>query len=250
LTRTCETVYIVSGPLFLPRRREGTHSGSGSGNPASRAQWAMGYELIGQSPTDLVAVPTHFFKIVLAERRGDGGQQQQQQRRLVAAFVLPNAPIPPEMPLSNFLVPLDNLERVAGLRFFAQAISESHREMLDARVPLLRGSNANPHVAGLLTAGPSSNGDKGGGRGRGGAGGLRVQLDAPEHLCDVLACQLPPENFWQKQLPNAIGDGQQQQQQRGGRGRRGKGAGRAEDDGSGSPQEDAPPPVTKSSSWW
>lgn len=40
--------------------------------------------------------------MVLAERKGDG-------RRLVAAFVVPNAAIPPEMPLSNFLVPLGTL---------------------------------------------------------------------------------------------------------------------------------------------
>lgn len=91
LTRPCESVYIVSGPLFLPRRKEGSR------NP--KAAWAMGYDMIGESPTGLVAVPTHFFKLVLAERKGDG-------RRLVAAFVLPNAAIPPEMPLSNFLVPL------------------------------------------------------------------------------------------------------------------------------------------------
>ncbi len=243
LNKACDDVYIVSGPLFLPRRREG--ASSSSSHPASKAAWVMGYELIGENPTALVSVPTHFYKVILAERKGDG-------RPLVAAFVFPNAAIPPEMPLSNFLVPLDNLERVAGLRFFAQAVSEAHRELLDARVPVLRGSNANPHVAGLLTAaGPSS--DKGSGKGHGGGGGgLRLQLDGPEHLCAALACQLPAENFWEKGLPKPLPDGQQQKGHRGGK--RGRGGGRALDDGSGgggSPQEDAPPPVTKSSSsWW
>ena len=48
-------MYIVSGPLFLPRRKEGSR------NP--RAAWVMGYELIGENPTGLVAVPTHFYKV-------------------------------------------------------------------------------------------------------------------------------------------------------------------------------------------
>lgn len=179
---------------------------------------------------------THAQQVVLAERKGDG-------RRLVAAFVLPNAAIPPEMPLSNFLVPLDNLERVAGLRFFAQAVSETHREVLDARVPLLRGSNPNPHVAGLLTDGGGKRGNGGGGGG-GVKGGLRLQLDAPEHLCDVLACQLPAENFWEKNVPK-LGDGG-----KGNRGRRRGGGGEAVDDGSGGSQDAPPPPVAKSGSWW
>lgn len=55
LTKACESVFIVSGPLFLPRRKEGSR------NP--RAAWVMGYDLIGENPTGLVAVPTHFYKV-------------------------------------------------------------------------------------------------------------------------------------------------------------------------------------------
>ena len=148
---------------------------------------------------------------------------------------------------------------MAGLRFFPQALSEAHRDVLDARVPLLRGSNHNPHVAGLLTDGappsPTKGGNNGGGGG-GGGGGLRLQLDAPEHLCDVLSCQLPAENFWQKGLPDGSSSHPPPKGGRG-RGRRG-GGGRAAavDDGSGGSQDapapppPPPPPVAKSSSWW
>lgn len=48
-------MYIVSGPLFLPRRKDGSRK--------PKAAWAMGYDLIGESATDLVAVPTHFYKV-------------------------------------------------------------------------------------------------------------------------------------------------------------------------------------------
>ena len=41
-----------------------------------------------------MAVPTHFFKAVLAETRGEGGAE----RALVGAWVLPNAPVR-ELPL-------------------------------------------------------------------------------------------------------------------------------------------------------
>lgn len=40
-------------------------------------------------PPRLVAVPTHFFKAVLAEKRGEDGAE----RALVGAWVLPNAPV-------------------------------------------------------------------------------------------------------------------------------------------------------------
>ncbi len=200
LTKRCEVVYLVSGPLFLPRRR---HANEEVPNPASKAKFIMHHELLGDAP-NLVSVPTHFFKVVLAEING---------RRLLAAFVLPNAPIPPDVPLLHFLVPFENLERAAGFRFFTQYLTDEHRDLLDGRVPLLRGLSArdDPDIAGLLTNSSSfskkestvvvarrANLD-------GFGGGLRLNLDGPEHLCDVLACQLPPERFWE--VPGKPGKG-------------------------------------------
>lgn len=37
---------------------------------------------------------------------------------VVGAFVMPNAPIEPDMPLTSFAVPLEALESASGLRFF------------------------------------------------------------------------------------------------------------------------------------
>jgi endonuclease G len=58
-----------------------------------------------------VAVPTHFYKVVLAENAsgGNGGHSA-----ALGAFVMPNAPIDPETPLSAYAVPLGALECVAG----------------------------------------------------------------------------------------------------------------------------------------
>lgn len=108
---------------------------------------------------NLVGVPTHFFKVVLAESKSrnllgakpvrclvlktvllvirpssmlDPGQDAITQKHaqcadascdtiiqtVVGAFVMPNAPIDPDMPLTSFTVPLEALESASGLRFF------------------------------------------------------------------------------------------------------------------------------------
>lgn len=68
--------------------------------------WATG------KPPCLVAVPTHFYKVVLAECKSKvpfGGAKVS-----VGAFVMPNDQIQPDMPLTAFAVPLEMLENVAG----------------------------------------------------------------------------------------------------------------------------------------
>lgn len=62
-----------------------------------------------------MAVPTHFYKVVLAESRSRlpfGAPKVS-----VGAFVMPNDQIQPDMPLTAFSVPLKMLENVAGALF-------------------------------------------------------------------------------------------------------------------------------------
>ena len=62
-----------------------------------------------------MAVPTHFYKVVLAESRSRlpfGAPKVS-----VGAFVMPNGQIQPDMPLTAFSVPLQMLENVAGVVF-------------------------------------------------------------------------------------------------------------------------------------
>ena len=157
-------VLVATGPLFLPiemgaseRRarefrdavapRDGDQknvektalvdvSSSAAARPATR--WEMRYPLLGDAP-ELVHVPTHFFKVVLVRGgandalASDEELKKRSARVSAAAFVLPNAPIPPETPLETFAVPLAKLEAAAGLTFFRQgALGGEAREAFEA----------------------------------------------------------------------------------------------------------------------
>ncbi len=96
LTNSYPSVRIVTGPLYLPRRdRDG--------------KWRVSYEVIGNPPN--VAVPTHFYKVIFAEDGRTGGNVA------MGAFVLPNAPIANDKPLTDFEVPVEAVERASGLEF-------------------------------------------------------------------------------------------------------------------------------------
>ncbi|KAH8894999.1 hypothetical protein GQ53DRAFT_73295 [Thozetella sp. PMI_491] len=97
LTLTYPSVRVVTGPLYLPRR-----------DPADN-KWYVKYEVIGNPPN--VAVPTHFYKVIFAEDGSPGGKVA------LGAFVLPNAPIPNEKPITDFEVPVEAVERASGLEF-------------------------------------------------------------------------------------------------------------------------------------
>ncbi|KAI9599483.1 hypothetical protein BDF19DRAFT_428859 [Syncephalis fuscata] len=99
LTKSFTDVYVVSGPLYLPRQE-------------ADGKWYIQYQVIGNPPN--VAVPTHFYKVILA-RKQPGDKQL-----ALGAFVLPNAPIPDNAPLERFEVPIEVVERAAGLEFFQQ----------------------------------------------------------------------------------------------------------------------------------
>lgn len=99
------SVRIVTGPLYLPRRDQD-------------GKWRVNYEVIGNPPN--VAVPTHFYKVVYGEGSG---------KVALGAFVLPNARIPNDKPLTDFEVPLEVLERASGLEF-ASSLEASRRRRL------------------------------------------------------------------------------------------------------------------------
>lgn len=111
----CDDVYVVTGPLFLPR--------------PSQKGWMMQYDMLGQPPR-LMGIPSHFFKVVLGKSNDDA-------RNVLGAFVIPNAPIEPNTPLAAFSVPLSALEAVAGIQFFPKLLmDDSHKESFD-RLSLL-----------------------------------------------------------------------------------------------------------------
>lgn len=90
LTKHYPSVRIVTGPLYLPKRD-------------ADGKWRVNYEVIGNPPN--VAVPTHFYKVIFAEDGKPNGNVS------LGAFVLPNARIANDKPLTDFEVPLEAVER-------------------------------------------------------------------------------------------------------------------------------------------
>lgn len=113
LTKTYSSVRVVTGPLYLPKR-----------DPTS-GKMVVKYEVIGNPPN--IAVPTHFFKILIGEnpiipslpRNGVA----------VGAFVLPNEAIPNSTPLTSFAVPVNAIERAVGAEFMPKLLPNQRREL-------------------------------------------------------------------------------------------------------------------------
>ena len=91
-------VRIMTGPLYLPKLCDDD-------------KYRVTYEVIGSPPN--IAVPTHFFKLVVGENKGDDTIS-------AAAFVLPNDKIDNNTPLTAFQVPIEALERSSGLDLLQQ----------------------------------------------------------------------------------------------------------------------------------
>ncbi len=117
LTARYPSVRIVTGPLYLPKR-----------DPAD-GKWYVRYEVIGNPPN--VAVPTHFYKVIFAEEDGRGPGAGGAGNVAIGAFVLPNAPIPNDKPLTDFEVPVEAVERASGLEF-ASKLPPARRRRLCA----------------------------------------------------------------------------------------------------------------------
>ncbi len=97
LTSKYPSVRVVTGPLYLPKRDK------------ADGKWRVSYEVIGNPPN--IAVPTHFYKVIFCEDGTTSGPVA------LGAFVLPNAPIPNEKPITDFEVPVEAVERASGLEF-------------------------------------------------------------------------------------------------------------------------------------
>ncbi|KAG8964978.1 nuclease [Tulasnella sp. 419] len=113
-TANFSDVYVFTVPLYLPKQdRDG--------------KWRITHEVIG-SPVPNVSVPTHFAKVVLGARPSSPSTPNIQELSL-GAFVLPNAEIPDEKPLTDFVVPVESVERAAGLTLFSDAIKQTSKHI-------------------------------------------------------------------------------------------------------------------------
>ncbi|KAM4746372.1 endonuclease G, mitochondrial isoform 1-T1 [Anableps anableps] len=94
LTKHYLNVYVCTGPLYLPRQE-------------NDGKLYVRYQVIGRNH---VAVPTHFFKVLILEQADGRGVE-------LRSYVLPNEPIDEKVPLERFLVPIETIERASGLLF-------------------------------------------------------------------------------------------------------------------------------------
>ncbi|KAG0668423.1 nuclease, partial [Kluyveromyces marxianus] len=106
------SVRIMTGPLYLPKK-----------DPKD-GKFRVTYEVIGNPPN--VAVPTHFFKLVVAEKPKN---QANSDELHVAAFVLPNEPISNSTKLTEFEVPVNALERSSGLQLLQNVPPNKKKEL-------------------------------------------------------------------------------------------------------------------------
>ena len=216
--RTWSNVHVVTGPLYLPSLQEpGTAAGAGAGAAASSPPtFHYSHAAIG-APLQWLAVPTHFFKVILAtdgslaaaEEGGAPGTPTPTQPLALAAFLVANAPPRPgASPLAAHLVPITVLEAVSGLSFFPAAVGEQDKLAADARLAVAlqgTGSSAAGNVAGALLGGRTEllGGSGGGGGGKAAAlqafpvlaGGGAAKAAAAQqqqqrvfHVCELTTC--------------------------------------------------------------
>jgi len=113
LTGNFQDVYVFTIPLYLPRRE-------------ADGKWRVNYEVIGNPPS--VAVPTHFAKVVLTTKPISPSTPDVLELSQ-GAFVLPNAIIPDDAPLESFVMPIEAVERAAGLTLFSDAVKTSSKHI-------------------------------------------------------------------------------------------------------------------------
>ncbi|OAF71216.1 hypothetical protein A3Q56_01001 [Intoshia linei] len=92
LLKHYEFVWVISGPLFLPKKENNKQ--------------VISYEIIGENK---VSVPTHIFKIILAKNDTDCD---------LGCVVIPNAVISYNAKVDNFVRSLDFIEKWSGFTYF------------------------------------------------------------------------------------------------------------------------------------
>ncbi|MBN3297602.1 NUCG Endonuclease, partial [Amia calva] len=97
-----DNVFVCTGPLYLPRQEPD-------------GKMYVKYQVLGKNH---VAVPTHFFKVVILENRR--GEVE------LRPYLMPNAPVSEKMPLESFLVPIESIERASGLLFVPNIMKKTN----------------------------------------------------------------------------------------------------------------------------
>ncbi|WVN85921.1 uncharacterized protein L203_101074 [Cryptococcus depauperatus CBS 7841] len=125
LTSNFEDVYVFTVPLYLPEKH-------------NDGKWRVTYEVIGEPPS--ISVPTHFAKVILASRPDFAYPQKPSstpghtspetvKELALGAFVLPNKEIPDQADLRSFIVPVEHVEKAAGLKLFNEDVKRKSKQL-------------------------------------------------------------------------------------------------------------------------
>jgi DNA/RNA endonuclease G (NUC1) len=133
------TTYVVTGPLWLPKRQIGPKA------------FQYAYSALGQPPS-LVAVPSHFFKVVVVVKND--------KVLRFACFVMANVapPLRESRDLPSYLVRWGDLEATTGLQFFPNLVDEAWKQRANRLLStlLLPPPSSSPKTPLLLTSGERS----------------------------------------------------------------------------------------------
>ncbi|GAA5812788.1 hypothetical protein MFLAVUS_006246 [Mucor flavus] len=131
MTKNYTDVFVYSGPLFLPQlvtsnglanaTIEFTKEGVIKTTKSNQSKYRIEYNVIGDTSPN-VAVPTHFFKVLLLVK---------DNQYTMGAFVLPNQVIANQTPLSQFQVDLQAVEKASGLLFFEKLDRKTFLNLCD-----------------------------------------------------------------------------------------------------------------------
>jgi endonuclease G len=102
-------------------------------------KYRVSYEVIGSPPS--IAVPTHFAKVILASRPDFAYPQNPSKNDktvtspstikelAMGAFVLPNKEIPDHADLRSFIMPIQEVEKAAGLQLFNEELKGKSKQL-------------------------------------------------------------------------------------------------------------------------
>lgn len=94
LTKIYKVVYVCTGPLFLPTMND-------------NGELYVNYKIIGSNQ---IAVPTHFFKVILGITNNEEYEVQ--------SYIIANNDQNKEQSIFNYLVSIEEVELQSGLLFF------------------------------------------------------------------------------------------------------------------------------------
>ncbi|KAH8353551.1 hypothetical protein KR084_011732, partial [Drosophila pseudotakahashii] len=117
------TVYVYTGSIYVPRELKSNN-------------WFLEFQTEERT---MVAVPTHFFKVLVIDRKFEGDTIPYAE-----AFVMPNTPLNNNVELKTLLSDVRDIENATGLRFFEGLDRNFVNTQVSTSVNPLTNSVSNP----------------------------------------------------------------------------------------------------------